>query len=212
VDWLLWLQEEGCETLNLITPTHFLPHILKALQRAGSLGFSLPLVYNTSGFERVETLRQLEGIVDVYLPDFKFWRSETANALCGAPDYPSAARSAIREMHRQVGDLRMNEEGIATKGLLVRHLVLPGFFEESKSILKWLAEEISIHTYMNLMGHFRPCYKAEEDPRLSNAISKSEYETVANWAYEEGLYRLDKTHRKLYPLIWRKNSRKNQSP
>lgn len=200
----LELQEESCENLNLITPTHFLPHILQALDQAKSQGFHLGVVYNTSGFERVEILRSLEGLIDVYLPDFKFWTPEVALALCGTPRYPAVARNALKEMHRQVGDLQLNEEGKAVRGVLVRHLVLPGYFEESRKILNWLAEELSIHTYLNLMGHFRPCHRAKEDPRLSRALTRSEYEMVRNWAVQAGLSRLDETHWKIYPLIWSK--------
>lgn len=206
-EFILQLQEEGCENLNLITPTHFLPHLLQALHRARSRGFRLPIVYNTSGFERVEILRELEGIVDIYLPDFKFWTPEVASALCGIAGYPAVARDAIREMHRQVGDLQLNDRGIAVRGVLVRHLILPGYPEESRNILKWLAQEVSVHTHVNIMGHFRPCHRAKEDPNLSRNLTQKEYETVCNWALQSGLYRLDETHKGLYPLIWMKEKR-----
>jgi putative pyruvate formate lyase activating enzyme len=205
VECFFWLQEEGCENLNLITPTHYLPHILQALSIARSHGFHLPIVYNTSGFERVEILSKLEGLVDIYLPDFKFWTPETALALCGTPDYPAVVRRALKEMHRQVGDLKTDEQGRGVRGILVRHLILPGYFNESRSILQWLAQELSIHTHITLMGHFRPCHRAREDSRLNRTLSEKEYETIYNWAIKQGLYRLDETHRKLYPLIWRKD-------
>lgn len=204
VSCFLELEKEGCENLNLISPTHFLPHIVEALHWARQQGLSLRVVYNTSAFERVSVLERLEGLVDVYLPDFKYWQPQTAEELCGARHYPSAARRAILEMHRQTGDLQLDSEGRAVRGVLLRHLILPGYFEETRRILEWTAQELSVHTYVNLMGHFRPCHRARENPRLSRPLSEDEYETLYQWALKQGLHRLDQTHRKLYPLIWRK--------
>ncbi len=201
----LWLQQEGSENLNLITPGHFLPHVVLALQQARSQGLHLPVVYNTSGFEKVEVLRALEGLIDIYLPDFKFWTVETARELCGAENYAAIARAAIREMHRQVGDLVMDEKGRAVTGVLVRHLIIPGYFEESRSILTWLARDLSINTYVNLMGHYRPCHLAKDSPPIHRSLSREEYQTVLQWAQELGLNRLDATHQKLYELIWRRD-------
>lgn len=200
----LWLQEEGAENLNLITPGHFLPHILSALGEARSRGLHLPIVYNTSSFENVEVLNALNGIVDVYLPDFKFWRPETARTLCGAENYPELARQAIKEMHWQVGDLVLDAQGRAVRGVLLRHLVLPGHLDESRHIINWLAKELSVHTYLNLMGHYRPCHQAKESALIDKTLSREEYEIVQSWARESGLNRLDTTHHLMYHLVWRK--------
>lgn len=202
VEIFQWLQREGCQNLNLITPTHFLPHILPALNEARSSGFALPVVYNTSAFESVETLKTLSGAVDIYLPDFKFWKAETAHALCGAQDYPEVAKKAIKEMYRQVGDLVLDAKGRAVRGVLVRHLILPGHLEESREILNWLATEVSVETYVNLMGHYRPCCQAKGNPPIDRRLTAEEYETVMRWSQDAGLRHLDVTHRKLYHLIW----------
>lgn len=201
----LWLQQEGSENLNFITPGHFLPHIVAALQLAHGQGLRLAVVYNTSAFEKVEVLRAIEGLVDIYLPDFKFWTAATAQQLCGAESYPAVARAAIREMHRQVGDLVLDAKGRAVRGVLVRHLVLPGYFEESRAILSWLASQLSPHTYVNLMGHYRPYHLAKDSPPIDRGLRREEYQTVVHWAREFGLYRLDATHQKLYELIWRRD-------
>jgi len=203
-DIFLWLQQEGAENLNLITPGHFLPHILSALDEARCKGLHLPIIYNTSSFENPEVLRALDGIVDVYLPDFKFWRPETAGALCGAGAYPEVACEAIKEMHRQVGDLVLDAQGRALRGVLLRHLVLPGHVDESRQIISWLADELSVHTYVNLMGHYRPCHLAKEHALIDKTLTGEEFEAVRNWAKESGLYRLDTTHRLMYHLIWQK--------
>lgn len=198
----LWLQAEGCHNLNWITPTHFLPHIILALKTARSRGLTLPVIYNTSAFEKVKTLRTLRGLVDIYLPDFKFWKAETAAVLCGTSAYPQVAREAVREMHRQVGELLLDEAGRAVRGILVRHLILPGYLDESREILNWLATEVSVHTYINLMGHYRPCHEAAEIHGLGRTLTAHEYHTVWRWAQEAGLHRLDTTHRRMYPLLW----------
>jgi len=204
-DIFLWLQREGSENLNLITPGHFLPHIVLALQLARGQGLQLPVVYNTSAFEKVEVLRAIEGLVDIYLPDFKLWTAAAAQQLCGAENYPAVARAAISEMHRQVGDLALDEKGRALRGVLVRHLIIPGYLEESQAILTWLARELSLHTYINLMGHYRPCHLAKASPPIDRGLSLEEYEKVLQYAHELGLYRLDATHQKLYELLWRRD-------
>ena len=202
VEIFLWLQREGCQNLNLITPTHFLPHILLAVDKARFGGFVLPVVYNTSSFENVGTLKALHGVVDIYLPDLKFWKAETARALCGAQNYPEVAKKAIKEMYRQVGDLVLDAKGRAVRGVLVRHLILPGHLEESREILNWLATEVSVETYVNLMGHYRPCCQAKGNPPIDRRLTAEEYETVMRWAQDAGLRHLDVTHRKFYHLIW----------
>ena len=153
---MLDLQELGCHNINLVTPGHVVPQIIEALAVAIERGLRLPLVYNTSGYDTLEALRLLAGLVDIYMPDFKFWSPRTAARLANAPDYPERARAAIREMHRQVGDLRCTPDGIAQRGLLVRHLVMPGQADESREIFRWLAAEISPDTFVNIMGQYRP--------------------------------------------------------
>jgi putative pyruvate formate lyase activating enzyme len=150
------LQEQGCHNINFVTPSHVVPQITEALPAAIGRGLSLPIVFNTSAYDTVATLELLDGLVDIYMPDFKFWSSETARRLANAPDYPERARAAVREMHRQVGDLRMTPEGVAQRGLLVRQLVMPGQVEESRQIYTWLAREISPDTFVNIMGQYRP--------------------------------------------------------
>jgi len=150
------LQELGCHNINLVTPEHVVPQVVEAIDRAVPLGLSIPIVYNTSGYDSVEALQLLDGLIDVYMPDFKFWEPATANRLCRAADYPERARAAIVEMHRQVGDLRFGPDGLARRGVLVRHLVMPGQSEEAAAILRWLASEVSNDTYVNLMAQYQP--------------------------------------------------------
>lgn len=153
---MLDLQEQGCHNINLVTPTHVVPQVIAALVRAIARGLTLPVVYNTSAYDNVSTLELLDGLIDIYMPDFKFWSSETARRLANATDYPERAREAIREMHRQVGDLHVTPEGVAQRGLLIRQLVMPGQVEESRQIYTWLAREISPDTFVNIMGQYRP--------------------------------------------------------
>jgi putative pyruvate formate lyase activating enzyme len=157
---MLFLQNQGCHNINLVTPSHVVPQFLEALVPAVEKGLKLPIVYNSGGYDRVETLKRLDGIVDIYMPDFKFWNPDTAKQLANAPDYPEVARAAFKEMHRHVGDLEVNEKGLARRGLLVRHLVMPGLSDETETILNWLASEISKDTYVNVMGQYRPEHKA----------------------------------------------------
>jgi putative pyruvate formate lyase activating enzyme len=199
---MLLLQEDGCHNLNLITPTHVIPQILQAVYLAADQGFTLPLVYNTGGYDSLEGLRLLEGVIDIYLPDFKYWQPETAKNLCGAADYPEIAKGAIKEMHRQVGDLLLDDDQLAVRGVLARHLVLPGYLAETREIIRFLAEEISPHTYLNLMGHFRPCWLAKSYPPLNRTLYGSEYRTARRWAIEAGLTRLDQTHQHLYQHLF----------
>jgi len=158
----LGLQERGCHNLNLVTPTHVVPQVLEAAAVAAGRGLRLPIVYNSGGYDAAGTLRLLDGVVDVYMPDFKFWRPETAARYAGAPDYPERAREALLEMHRQVGPLRLGADGLARRGVLVRHLVLPGLVEESGAIFEWLAREVSPDTYVNVMGQYRPEWRVGE--------------------------------------------------
>jgi putative pyruvate formate lyase activating enzyme len=188
---MLELQQRGCHNINLVTPTHVAPQILEALLVAVDKGLSIPLVYNTSGYERVETLQLLRGIVDIYMPDFKFWDEQWAKRYCSAPDYREAAAQALKEMYFQVGDLVVDSNGIAERGLLVRHLVMPHGVSGTKEVMEFLAKEISPHTYLNVMDQYRPCGTAYQDEYINRRISGKEYSEALQWARDAGLKRLD---------------------
>jgi putative pyruvate formate lyase activating enzyme len=189
---MLDLQHQGCHNINLVTPSHVVVQMLTALPLAIAQGLTLPLVYNTSGYDALATLRLLDGVVDIYMPDFKFWNQATAKRLAGAADYPERAQQAIREMHRQVGDLQLDSQGLAQRGLLVRHLIMPGGLDETEKILNFLAQEISPNTYTNLMDQYRPCGRAEEFPTINRPLQAEEYQTALAMAAKAGLTRLDK--------------------
>jgi putative pyruvate formate lyase activating enzyme len=193
---MLELQDLGCHNINFVTPTHYVPQILAALPKAIELGLRVPLVYNSSGYDSVTTLELLEGIFDIYMPDFKFARSGPAAEYCRAPDYPAVARSAIKEMHRQVGDLVLDEEGIARRGLLVRHLVLPDGLAGTAEVVLFLAEEVSRQTYANIMDQYYPCgdIPARHSP-LGRRITGEEYAVALASARSSGLVRLDDRRR-----------------
>ena len=188
---MLSLQNQGCHNINFVTPSHVVPQILEALVKAVPLGLNVPLVYNSSGYDSVDTLRLLDGIIDIYMPDFKFWEKDSAKKFTNAADYPEIGQKSITEMFRQVGDLRINDQGVATSGLLVRHLVMPDCLDETKAILAFLAK-LSKETYINIMDQYRPCGKAFEYPQLGRKITKEEYDTALIYAREVGLARLDK--------------------
>ncbi len=175
----LRLQRMGCHNINFVTPTHFLPHILKALERAIPNGFNLPLVYNTSGYERVEILEMLEGIVDIYLPDIKYSSNEMAHRYSGVDNYVEHNRAALKEMFRQVGLLRCDERDVAQRGIIVRHLVLPEDISGSEEAIKFLARELSPNLHLALMSQYFPAYKAPETPPLDRRIDKSHYMQLA---------------------------------
>jgi len=185
------LQRQGCHNINFVTPSHVVPQILEALPKAIEKGLTAPLVYNSSGYDSPETLKLLKGVVDIYMPDFKFWQRDTATRYAKAPDYPDVARKAIKEMHRQVGDLVMDEAGVAVRGLLVRHLVMPGTIEETREIMKFLAREVSVDTYVNVMDQYRPCYKAYKTPPIDRGLTNEEYQEAVRAAEDAGLHRLD---------------------
>jgi putative pyruvate formate lyase activating enzyme len=188
---MLALQKKGCHNINFVTPTHVVPQILSALYIAVQKGLSLPLVYNTGGYDAVETLTLLDGVVDIYMPDFKFWDSRIAKATCNAKDYPEVAQMALLEMYRQVGDLVTDETGIAKRGILLRHLVLPHGLAGTREIMRFIARRISTNTYVNIMPQYRPCGRAGDIKELSFYPSKEDYETALQAAEEEGIQRLD---------------------
>jgi putative pyruvate formate lyase activating enzyme len=185
------LQKQGCHNINLVSPSHVAPQILAALPLAAARGLCVPLVYNSSGYDSVETLQLLDGVVDIYMPDFKFWLQESGKRYAKAPDYPARAKDALREMHRQVGDLVLDENGRAVKGLLVRHLVMPEGVAETAAIMRFLVAEISADTYVNIMDQYRPCGQACDFPPLNRMISADEYRQAVESARQAGLWRFD---------------------
>jgi putative pyruvate formate lyase activating enzyme len=188
---MLSLQRRGCHNINFVTPTHVAPQILQGLSIAIEHGLNVPLVYNTGGYDKAETLKILDGIFDIYMPDFKFWDAKWSERFCKAPDYRKIAVAAIKEMHRQVGDLIVDEAGIAVKGLLVRHLVMPNDVAGTREIMEFLAEKISKDTYVNVMDQYHPCGKAIGDPAINRRIIRNEYIAALRLAKEAGLHRLD---------------------
>jgi putative pyruvate formate lyase activating enzyme len=188
---MISLQRQGCHNINFVTPSHVVPQILRALPEAIDRGLKVPLVYNTSSYDLPDTLQLLDGIFDIYMPDFKFWDERIAKRYAKAPDYPEVARAAIKEMHSQVHDLSINKEGVATRGLLVRHLVMPEGLTETEHILRFLAEEISRNTYVNIMDQYRPCGRAFKKPPLDRRVSQEEYKKALQLAEKVGLHRLD---------------------
>ncbi len=182
------IQRMGCHNLNLVTPSHVVAQILDALLIAVERGFRLPIVYNTSAYDSVQSLRLLDGVVDVYMPDLKYSDSRVAERYSGVEHYWGVARAAFREMHRQVGDLVV-EDGLAKRGLLIRHLVLPNGIAGSKKVLEFLANELSKDSWVNVMAQYHPAYRAHEYPELSRPITAREYEEVVEYARKLGLHR-----------------------
>lgn len=200
----LKLQDSGCHNLNWVTPEHVVPQALEALLIAVEHGLRLPLIYNTSAYDSPESLQLLDGVVDIYMPDFKFWDPDLARRYVGARDYPERARPSIKEMHRQVGDLEIDPEtGLARRGLLVRHLVMPGFLDDSRQIFRWLAREISPNTYVNLMDQYYPAgavLTTGRYPELQRRLTRAEYQRARAIARAEGLWRFDERRPRLRPV------------
>jgi putative pyruvate formate lyase activating enzyme len=200
---MLGLQRQGCHNINLVTPEHVVPQVVEAVAAAIEGGLALPIVYNTGAYDALPSLKLMEGLVDIYMPDFKFWSGETAKRLAKAEDYPRRAREAIAEMHRQVGDLRLTPDGLACRGLLVRHLVMPGQLEESRRVFQWLAEEVSPDTFVNIMGQYHPDYEVghgaegqgRTDAGAYDDINRRPHAAELEAAYEAaraaGLWRFD---------------------
>jgi len=185
------LQALGCHNINFVSPSHFVPQILKALPEAIEQGLSIPLVYNTGGYDSIQTLELLDGIFDIYMPDFKYADKRVAEDYSRAADYPKKAKLAIKEMHRQVGDLLLDDRHIAVKGLLVRHLVLPSGLAGTRDIMRFLANEVSPETYVNIMAQYYPCGDIPPASPLYRRITTAEYVQAVEIAREEGLMRLD---------------------
>lgn len=186
------LQGKGCHNINLVTPSHLVPQILAALPTAIENGLHLPLVYNCGGYESVETLRLLDGVIDIYMPDAKFWDVDSARKWLDAEDYPEVMRMALKEMQRQVGDLSIADTGIAGRGLLVRHLLMPGGLEETRQILLYLATTISKQCYVNIMDQYRPCGEASAFPELNTGLQPQMLAMAVQIAEQAGLSRLDR--------------------
>jgi putative pyruvate formate lyase activating enzyme len=192
-EMMLELQAAGCHNINFVTPEHVVPQILEALVFAVEGGLRLPIVYNTSSYDSMESLRQMDGVADIYMPDFKIWDSPMALKYLLARDYPEAARRAIKEMHRQVGELKMDEHGLAKRGVLVRHLVMPGEVADTREIMNFLASEVSPHTYVNVMAQYYPAGRVsnEKFPEINRRITRQEYADAIADAQKAGLYRFD---------------------
>jgi putative pyruvate formate lyase activating enzyme len=196
---MLHLQGQGCHNINFVSPTHVIPQIMAALLIAAEKGLQVPLVHNTGGYDSLEALCLLDGIVDIYMPDMKYADQEAGRKYSKVKDYPQVNQAALKEMHRQVGDLVMDERGIAQRGLLIRHLVLPNGLAGTAEIVKFLAEEISPQTYLNVMAQYRPMYKAHEYPRINRRPTLEELQEAIDLAREAGLTRLDERRPR---LVW----------
>jgi len=203
---MLALQGMGCHNVNFVTPEHVVPQVLEALAVAVDEGLHLPLVYNTSAYDSLESLVLMDGIVDVYMPDFKYWSAEASRTYMKAGDYPQAARAAIKEMHRQVGDLTLDGDGLAQRGLLIRHLVMPGGLEETRALLEWIAAELGTNTYVNLMDQYYPAGKvsATAFPEINRRLTADEFRQAQQIARDLGLRRLDRRcpHPRLHQRTW----------
>jgi len=197
---MLELQAAGCHNVNFVTPEHVVPQVLEAVAIAADCGLRLPLVYNTSSYDSPESLRWMEGVIDIYMPDFKYWDPDRAERYLKARDYPEVARRTIREMHRQVGDLSFDSRGLARRGLLVRHLVMPDAVEDGIRILDWLAREVSSDTYVNVMDQYFPTHKASRYPEIDRRTSRREFRAVRRRAATLGL-RLDERSALRLPVV-----------
>jgi len=191
-DMMIKLQKTGCHNINLVTPTHVMPNILNATRIAYSKGLRIPLVYNTSGYERLEILKILDGIVDIYMPDMKYMDSnKAAKYSAGASDYPDVTKKAIIEMNRQVGELQIDKIGVALRGLMIRHLVMPNRVAGTEKFVKWVAEALPKSTYVNIMPQYRVEYKAYDYPEIARSITVQEFLEAMDWAKKYGLTNLD---------------------
>jgi putative pyruvate formate lyase activating enzyme len=186
---MLHLQRRGCHNINLVSPTHQLPMILDALSIATDDGLSVPIVYNSGGYEKTDTIRFLDGVIDIYMPDFKWSSNDLGQKYSGVKDYADRAKESLLEMHRQVGILETDEESIAAKGLLIRHLVMPGMPENSKAALEFIMNELSVNTYVNIMDQYHPAYNANKIPGIDRMLTRKEYNEIVGYAANLGLHR-----------------------
>ncbi len=191
-EMMIALQRRGCPNINIVTPTHYSAHVLKALDIAARRGLRIPLVYNTHGWERLEVLHVLDEVVDIYLPDFKYAdQNMAAQYSSGARSYPDITRQALLEMHRQVGVAIPAVNGLIYRGLMIRHLVMPNNVSGTREVLRWIAQHLPRNTYVNIMSQYRPAYRAGEFPAIARRITREEYEDAIRWAKEFGLTNLD---------------------
>lgn len=197
---MLALQERGCHNINFVSPSHFVAPMLAATLIAAQAGLRLPIVYNTGGYDSLSALRLLDGVVDIYMPDMKYADAQWAKKYSKIPRYPEVNQAAVREMYRQVGDLVLDDKGIARRGMLIRHLVMPNGLAGTAEIARFLAKEISTDTYINVMGQYRPCYKANDYPELDRQPTREELREARQSVLEAGLHRLDQ--RRTSPLAW----------
>ncbi|PYI49529.1 MAG: radical SAM protein [Verrucomicrobia bacterium] len=215
---MLDLQETGCHNINFVTPEHVVPQILEALVIAVERGLRLPLVYNTSAYDSIESIHWMAGIVDIYMPDFKLWDAEHCRKYLVASNYAEAARAVIAEMHAQVGELKVDENGLALRGVIVRHLIMPGLLDDTHEIMSWIAENLSRDTYVNVMDQYYPAHKAETEPRfaeINRAISGDEFCGALDLARNAGLWRFDSRWRRVIPRgapVWLPQLRVHQDP
>ena len=199
---MLALQRQGCHNINFVTPEHVVPQVIEALVEAIPRGLRLPIVYNTSAYDSIDSLKLLDGLVDIYMPDFKFWDSESAERLCKASDYPERARAAVLEMHRQVGALKFGPDGVARRGVLVRHLVMPGQLDQTVAIFEWLAREVSPDTFVNIMPQYRPAHRVGHTDQAGRSMyaeidrcpTLDELAAAYDAARRAGLWRFDERH------------------
>ncbi|MFQ5894832.1 MAG: radical SAM protein [Nitrospinota bacterium] len=196
------LQARGCHNVNFVTPEHVVPQVLEGLVVACERGLRLPLVYNTGAYDSMESLRLLDGVIDIYMPDFKCWDPAVAKRLLKAEDYPEAARRVLREMHRQVGPLRVDERGVARRGVLVRHLVMPNGTSGTREVMRFLAEGLSPDTYVNIMDQYRPAHKACKYPEIARMPERRELREAYDLAREAGLWRFDERKPRSWSLVF----------
>lgn len=199
---MLDLQSAGCHNINLVSPSHVVAQILAALVIAAEKGLRLPLVYNTGGYDSPEALALLDGVIDIYMPDMKYGDPELAKTYSHTPDYVAVNQAAVREMHRQVGDLMPGPDGIARRGLLVRHLVLPGGIAGTPQVMRFLAEQVSPNTYVNIMDQYRPAYRAAEFPELNRPVTAEEYRGALEAATGAGIRRIDRRGADRWVVRW----------
>jgi putative pyruvate formate lyase activating enzyme len=198
---MLELQARGCHNINFVSPSHVVPQIMAAVLIAAQAGLEIPLVYNTGGYDSLAMLKLLDGIIDIYMPDMKYADPDVARQYSKIRDYPASNQAAVLEMHRQVGDLAMDSNEIAYRGLLVRHLVLPNNLAGTEQIVRFLADEISTNTYVNLMDQYRPAYKAHQHPELNRSITHEEYRAAVHMALDAGINRLDQRKSQIWRLF-----------
>ena len=215
---MLDLQEIGCHNINFVTPEHVVPQILEALVIAVERGLRLPLVYNTSAYDSLESIQWMDGLVDIYMPDFKLWDAEHCRKYLVASNYAEAARKVIAAMHAQVGELKVDEKGLALRGVLVRHLIMPGLLDDTREIMNWIAENLSRDTYVNVMDQYYPAHKAETEPRfaeISRGITGNEFCSALELARAAGLWRFDTRWCHVIPHgapVWLPHLRVHQEP